>query len=394
MRDPRFLSDPRSINRHLREQGRVHRDRVGLWLLFDHADCRAAMQSSQLSRDPRNWRNYAAVRPYLADSALERSVERFMLLNDAPFHTRMRSLVSAVFTPAATRALTAAVADSCQSLLDRLPANEPFDFMRDFAQVLPVRVICDMLGIEAGDFEQTKAWSDAISSVVEPVATRGLREHSNRASVEMTAFLREQVARHRAKPRDTVLDLLIAGQRDDPGLSDDDLLSNLTLLFLAGHETTTNLLGNGLLTLLGEPEQMQRLRRDSSLMPGAIEEMLRFDSPVNVVARITREPWQIGELSIPAGEMLYCMTGAANHDPEVFDDPQRFDIGRSPNPHLSFGGGVHYCIGAPLARMEAQVAFEALLRKFPVLSLAEAPLRWRPLINLRGLESLRVTGVS
>ena len=392
MRDPLFLTDPRRLYQRLREQGRVHRDSVGLWLLLGHADCRAAMQSSHLSRDPRNWKHYATVRPYMAESALEKTVERFMIFNDAPFHTRLRTLMSAAFTPAATRALTVAIDAASNALLDRLPASEPFDFMRQFAQILPVRVISDMLGIETGDLDQTKAWSEAISMVVEPVAARGLREHSNRATIEMTGYLRAELARRRAHPSDALLDVLIEGQRDDPSLSDDDLLANLMLLFLAGHETTTNLLGNGLLALLRHPEQMQMLRLDPSLLPLAIEEMLRFESPANVVARVTREPWRIGELEIPAGELLYCMTGAANHDPEVFARPEVFDIRRSPNPHLSFGGGVHYCIGAPLARLEAQVAFGALLRRFESLSLADEAVCWRPLVNLRGLQALTVKG--
>jgi len=189
-----------------------------------------------------------------------------------------------------------------------------------------------------------------------------------------------------------VLDRMIAAQRDDTAFDDDELLANLILLFIAGHETTTNLLGNGLLTLLNHPQQLARLRREPERMAAAIEEMLRYEGPINMVARITREPWTIGDVTVPAGEVLYCMIGAANHDPAVFDEPDRFDITRDPNPQLSFGGGVHYCVGAPLARLEAQVGFEALLRRHPVLTLTDPAPRWRPTINLRGLPALWVSG--
>lgn len=394
LREPAWLTQPREQARLLRSRGRVHRDTMGLWLLLGHADCRAVMQSSQLSRDPRAATAYAAQRPFGAGSALEQAAERFMLFNDAPVHTRLRRVVAAAFTPAATRQLRASVTATAQSLLDALPAEAPFDFMRGLAQVLPIRVICDMLGIDGGDFDQTKAWSDAAACVVEPLASRAARAEGARAVSELTAFLRAQVARRRARPQDSVLDRMIAAQREDPQFDDDELLANLILMFIAGHETTTNLLGNGLLALLRHPEQLARLRREPERLPEAVDEMLRYESPTNMVARITRAPWTIDDLTVPPGEVLYCMVGAANHDPAVFEDPDRFDIDRSPNPQLSFGGGVHYCVGAPLARLEAQVAFEALLRRYPALELADPAPRWRPMVNLRGLQALHVRGGS
>ncbi|MBL8343451.1 MAG: cytochrome P450 [Rubrivivax sp.] len=401
LRDPAWLTHPREQAQRLRERGRVHRDTMGLWLLLGHADCRAVMQSSHLSRDPRLSTVYPALRPFGAGSALEQAAERFMLFNDPPVHTRLRRAVAAAFTPAAIRQWRDAVTATTQRLLHALPADVPFDFMRGFAQVLPIRVICDLLGIDEGDFEQAKAWSDAAASVVEPVATRAARAEGAQAVAALTAFLREQVARRRARPGDSVLDRMIAAQRDDPRFDDDELLANLILLFIAGHETTTNLLGNGLLALLRHPPELARLRREPALMPQAIDEMLRYESPINMVARITREPWLIDDLTVPAGEVMYCMIGAANHDPAVFGDPDRFDIGRTPNPQLSFGGGVHYCVGAPLARLEAEVAFERVLRRFPTLELAGdadgaafAEPRWRPMINLRGLHALWLRGAA
>jgi pimeloyl-[acyl-carrier protein] synthase len=245
-----------------------------------------------------------------------------------------------------------------------------------------------MLGLAPEDLAQTREWSEAISLVVEPAATRSLKEKSNQAAIKMTQYLSAQVARRRKQRGNTVLDMLLAAQDESGDLADDELIANLMLMFMAGHETTTNLLSNGMLTLLRHPDQLARLRANPELMPNAVEEMLRFESPANVVARITRTPLRISGVDIPAGELLYCLTGAANRDPSVFANPQRFDIDRTPNPHLSFGGGVHYCIGAPLARLEAAVAFEALLARFPDLQLAETDVHWRALINLRGLTAL------
>ena len=388
LRDPAWLTHPRDVARRLRERGRVHRDTQGLWLLLGHADCRAVMQSAHLSRDPRLSTAYPALRPFGAGSALEHAAERFMIFNDPPVHTRLRRVVAAAFTPAAVRDWRQRITATTHELLDALPSDQPFDFMRGFAQLLPIRVICDILGMDAGDFDQAKAWSEAAACVVEPLASRAARASGAQAVAELTAFLRTQVAQRRARPGDSVLDRMIAAQREDPAFDDDELLANLILLFIAGHETTTNLLGNGLLTLLRHPQQLARLQREPALLPQAVDEMLRFESPTNMVARITREPWTLGDLVVPAGEVLYCMVGAANHDPAVFAEPDRFDIGRDPNPQLSFGGGVHYCVGAPLARLEAQVAFEALLQRLPALQLAGPEPQWRPMINLRGLQAL------
>lgn len=394
--DPGWLRHPREMARQLHARGRVHRGSRGLWLLTGHAECRAVMQSAHLSRDPRRASSWAATRPFGAGSALEQAAERFMLFNDPPVHARLRRVVSAAFTPAAVRGLRASIASACDQLLGSLPDDQPFDFMRSFAQTLPVRVICDLLGLDSGDLEQAKAWSDAIACVVEPLASRAERAAAAQAVEALCARLREQVAHRRASPGGTVLDLMIQAQAQAqvqdgrPGLDDDELLANLVLLFIAGHETTTNLLGNGLLALLEHPAQMARLRADLALLPGAVEEMLRWESPVNMVARITLGDWSLGGLELPAGEVLYCMVGAAHQDPSVFDEPERFDIARRHNPQLAFGGGVHYCVGAPLARLEAEVAFAAVLRRWPALRGLDPAPRWRAAINVRGLQSLRV----
>jgi cytochrome P450 len=206
----------------------------------------------------------------------------------------------------------------------------------------------------------------------------------------MLDYLRGELARRRARRGDDLVARMMAAQEADGTTSDDELLANLLLMFVAGHETTTHLIGNGMLTLLRHPAELARLRTRPALLAGALEEMMRFESSVNVVARIAHADTVIGEAPARRGDLLYCMVGAANRDPRVFAAPGRFDIARTPNPHLSFGGGVHYCLGAPLARLEGEIAFAALLDRFPKLHMACDTVRWRPLLNLRGLAELRL----
>ncbi len=215
-------------------------------------------------------------------------------------------------------------------------------------------------------------------------------EAAGRAAVEMADYLRAHVARHRAAGRrDDLLGVLVAAH-DDGAMSDDELLGNLILVFVAGHETTTNLIGNGMLTLLHHPGELARLRADPSLGETAVNEMLRFEGSVNFLGRHPLEPYRIGDATVEPGETIFFMLGAANRDPAAFADPERFDVGRTPNHQLGFGAGIHHCIGAPLARLEARIAFERLLARYPHLEAVDEAPRWRRLINLRGLEALHL----
>ena len=391
MRHPAFRDDPHPLLRAVRERGRVERDVVGIWLVSHHADASAGLRSSRLSREP--WRSpvYRQHRPFIADSTLERTTEHWMLFNDPPKHTRLRRLVNGAFKPPVIAALRERITALTDELLGALPAEGPFELMAGFAQQLPVRVICDVLGLPPADFAQTKLWSDALAVIVEPVVRREQRLAAARAAEEMAAFLRNHIAERRAGSRhDDLLSLLVAAQNGEGQLTDDELLGNLILLFIAGHETTTNLIGNGLLTLLRHPAELARLRADPSLTASAVEEMLRYEGSVTMVSRLTVEPYAIGDTVIPPEEVLYFMLGPANRDPAVFADPERFDIGRVGNPQLGFGAGIHFCLGAPLARLEGEIAFTRLLQRYPALRLAEPAPRWRPLINLRGLEALQL----
>jgi cytochrome P450 len=389
MRDPAFRDDPHPLLRGLRESGRVARDVLGVWVLCHHADASSGLRSSALSREPWRLPAYRELRPFLADSTLERTTEQWMLFNDPPKHTRLRRLAQAAFKPPVIAALRERIGALTDGLLDRIRPDAGFDLMKALAQPLPVHVICDVLGLPPEDFAQTQAWSDALALIVEPVSRRAQRVAANQAAEAMVAYLRGHIAHRRARPRhDDLLGLLLAAHDDGVGLSEEELLGNLILLFIAGHETTTNLIGNGMWTLLQHPQQLQRLRDQPGLMPAAIDEMLRYEGSVNMVARHTIAPYAVGDVVVPPEQVLYFMIGAANRDPAVFDEPDRFDIARSPNPHLAFGAGIHYCLGAPLARLEAEVAFARLLQRWPGLQAVDELPRWRPLINLRGLDSL------
>ncbi len=389
MRHPAFRDDPHPLLRAVRERGRAERDVVGIWLVSHHADTSAGLRSSRLSREP--WRSpvYRQYRPFIADSTLERTTEHWMLFNDPPKHTRLRRLVNGAFKPPVIAALRDRITALTDELLGALPQQGGFELMAGFAQQLPVRVICDVLGLPPADFAQTKLWSDALAVIVEPVVRREQRAAAGRAAEEMVAYLRGHIeARRAGSRRDDLLSLLVAAQGGEGQLSADELLGNLVLLFIAGHETTTNLIGNGLLTLLRHPAELARLRADPALTGSAVEEMLRYEGSVTMVSRMTVEPYAIGDTVIPPEEVLYFMLGPANRDPAVFADPERFDVGRVPNAQLGFGAGIHFCLGAPLARLEGELAFTRLLQRYPTLRLAEAAPCWRHLINLRGLEAL------
>jgi len=394
MRDPGWRADPHPLLRELRERSAVARDVLGIWLVGRHADVNAGLRSTKLSREP--WRApvYRQLRPFIADSPMEAMVEQWMLFNDPPKHTRLRRLANHAFRPPVIDAMAERIEAVADELIDALPADGTFDLMAAFAQPLPVRVICDVLGLPADDFATTKAWSDALALIVEPVRRRADLEAAGRAAQEMAEYLRAHIARHRAEGRrDDLLGALVSAQ-DDGSLSDDELLGNLILLFVAGHETTTNLIGNGVLTLLRHPGELARLRADPDLIATAVDEMLRYEGSVNIIGRHPIEPYRVGDVTIEPGETIFFLLGAANRDPAAFADPERFDIGRTPNHQLGFGAGIHFCIGAPLARLEARIALNRLLARFPALEGVDEAPRWRRLINLRGLEVLNLRTVA
>jgi cytochrome P450 len=387
--DPQLRADPYPAVAHLRESGDgVQRVEPGFWLVGRHGDVQHLHRDSRLGRDPRKSALYPLVRPFLAGSDLERCVESWMFFSDPPDHTRLRRLAAMAFTPRAVDAMCATIEALADELIAELPSTGEVDLIPAFAQPFPVRVMLAILDLPTVDYDALKEWSDAVALVVEPIAGRGRLELADAAVREFNAYLADHIARRRHTPRSGLLDDLITAESEGDRLSEEELLAMLVLLFVAGHETTTNLLGNGLLALARHPDQWQRLRVEPALIHSAVEELLRFDGPANSNLRITLEELTVGTTTIPSGEIVFCWLGAANRDPRAFADPDTLDVARSPNPHVTFGGGAHFCLGAALARIEAAVALHRLTVRWRTLAVDEAGVRWRDLINIRGLETL------
>jgi pimeloyl-[acyl-carrier protein] synthase len=315
-----------------------------------------------------------------------------MLFRDPPDHTRLRGLVNKAFTPRMVERLAPRIRKLAEELLDARAARGGMDAIADFAAPLPLLVIAELLGVPTEDRERLKRWSDDLAIMLDGTVALQFLGSAVQAAVEFDGYLRQRIAERRRAPRDDLLSELVAAQERGEALSEDEIVGSTILLLGAGHETTTNLIGNGILCLLRHPEQLARLRGDAGLLPSAVEEFLRYESPVQATSRIfPRDEVEVGGVAIPKGEEIGLFLGAANRDPEVFPDPERFDVGRRDNRHLSFGLGIHFCLGAGLARLEGRVAFEALLERAPGLRAAEEsePV-WRPGFLFRGVEALPV----
>jgi cytochrome P450 PksS len=318
-----------------------------------------------------------------------RPLERNMLDLDSPDHTRLRQLVHKAFTPRLIELIRARVETLANELLESVRHRGEMDLISDYALPLPMTIITEILGVPAEDHNKFHKWSKVIVSLNQ----FSLNWRIIPAVFSFNRYLRGCFKRRRNDPKDDLISALIEAEEAGDRLSEDELLAMVFLLLIAGHETTVNLIGNGMLALLEHPDEMERLRRDPSLIKSAVEELLRYTSPVFMsTERYAREDVIIHGLTISRGEMTFGLIGSANRDEAAFDSPERLDIAREPNKHLSFGFGAHYCLGAPLARMEAQIAINTLLERMPRLRLKGPPetLGWRQSLLLRGLDALPV----
>ena len=390
-----FAADPYPVYAALRAEAPVHRVRlpsgIQAWLVTRYADARKALADPRLSKNPRraapeHWRDGRVGLP-----GEHRSELGGHLLNiDPPDHTRLRRLVSAAFTPRRMEAFRPRVQELTDGLLDAVEPRGRADLIGDFAFPLPIVVICEMLGVPARDRADFHAWASGM--LHQAGAPRGGVGRSVR---RIRAYLSELIVRKRGELGDDLLSALIRASDGGQHLSGAEVASMAFILLFAGFETTVNLIGNGLLALLRHPEQLEAVRADPDrLLPGAVEEFLRYDGPVEIATwRFTTEPVEIGGVPVPAGEPVLVVLAAADRDPAVFDRPDRLDVRRRDNPHLAFGLGIHYCLGAPLARIEGQVAIGTVLRRFGDLALAvpAGDLRWRGGLIMRGVARLPVT---
>jgi len=312
-----------------------------------------------------------------------------VLFADPPVHTRLRRLVTPAFTPRRIRAMEPLIGQIADRLLDRAAAKGEFEVMADLADPLPVMVIAEVLGVEPEHYENFKRWSNSVIEADNTLPGTRLPDSVSDSFSALRAYFSEEIERRRRKPGDDLISVLVTAHDETEALSADELLTFVVLLLLAGNETTTNLIGNGMLALGRNPEQLTLLRNQPELMPRAIEEMLRYDSPVQSTVRHPRADVELGGVTIPARTLVFVVVAAANRDPAQFANPETFDIMREPNDHVSFGEGIHYCLGAPLARMEGAIAIGRALKRFPRLRLAEPlQLAYKGSYFLRGLSAL------
>ncbi len=380
-----FLDDPYPWYAALREHDPLHALEGGGVFLSRYEDAIAVYRAPQASSDKRE-----EFRPKLGDSPLYEHHTTSLVFNDPPLHTKVRRILMGAVNQKAIARMEPNVARLVDALLEDMAAKGAVNFIDDFAAQIPIEVIGNLLDIPHEERGPLRGWSVAILSGLEPRLTPAMLEAGNRAVTEFIDYLRGLIAARRRKPGDydtDVLTRLIQGEKDGESLTEKELYHQCIFLLNAGHETTTNLIGNGVWALLANPGELERLRADPALVPSAVEEMLRYDGPIQLNNRRLTAPMTLGGRSLPAGTSITIGIGAANHDPAQFPDPERFDVARKPNRHLAFGQGDHVCVGMNVARMEGRIALARLIARFARIELAGAPERDRR-VRFRGFRKL------
>jgi len=384
---PAFLDDPYPWYAALREHDPLHALEGGGVFLSRYEDALAVYRDPRASSDKKQ-----EFRPKLGDSPLYEHHTTSLVFNDPPLHTRVRRIIMGALNQRAIARMETDVVRLVDALLEEMAGKREFNFIDAFAANIPIEVIGNLLDVPRADRGPLRGWSVAILSGLEPKLTPAMHEAGNRAVTEFVAYLKELIAARRKRPGDyesDVLTRLIQGEKDGERLSEKELLHQCIFMLNAGHETTTNLIGNGAWLLLTHPQELVRLRADPALVPSAVEEMLRYEGPIQLNNRQLTAPVELGGRTLAKGTFITIGIGAANRDPAQFPEPERFDVARKPNRHLAFGQGDHACAGMNVARMEGRVAFGRLLARFPRLELAGEPVRDRR-IRFRGFSQLPV----
>jgi cytochrome P450 len=387
-----MLANPYPFYHRLRATQPVLRvPALDVWIVTTYEGVNGCLRNPRLSSD-----RFPRARARLESKGLAGMIDdrmKSMIHMDAPDHTRLRSLVNKAFTPKAVDAMEGRIDQIIEELLDAAIQKGSFDLIADLAYPLPVMVIAEMLGVPAEDRAKFKLWSNELSAILagDPAALPdGILGRVMAARLELVDYFRAIAAVRRVTPGNDLLSALVQAEEEGGRLSEDELYSTLVLLLVAGNETTTNLIGNGMLALLSHGDELRRLSGDPTLVSSAVEEMLRYDGPIQFTTRLAKADLEIHDTKIREGEWLYLVIGAANRDPSQFPDPDRFDVGRAGNKHIAFGAGAHFCLGAPLARLEAQRALHSLSRRCPNLHLSGEKPEYRNNFNLRGLKALQV----
>jgi pimeloyl-[acyl-carrier protein] synthase len=389
--DPEVLANPYPLYHRLRTEDPVHWDPfLHAWVVTRYADVITVFQKFSANRTPTPEQltslGLSALTP------LAQVMVRQMLFLDPPDHGRVRGLASKAFTPRRVEVLRSHIQDITTSLLDAVQDKGEMDIIADLAYPLPAIVTAEMLGVPISDWQQLTTWSADFAQVLGNFQHNP--DHASkviRSLEEMIIYFRAAIRENERHPREGLINALMTAEQDGDRLSEDEVIANTIVTMVGGQETTTNLIGNGILTLLRHPHQLEKLRSDLSLVSSAVEELLRYESPSQHTARLAPDDVQLGGKTIRKRQAVIAVMGAANHDPERFTDPDRLDICRPDNRHVAFAWASHFCFGAPLARIEGQTAFATVLRRMPNLSLKPGPITWRENLGLRGLTALPVT---
>lgn len=391
--DPGFIADPYPVYRQLREHHPVlWNDATGQWLISRHKEVDRLLRDRRLGRTYLHRASHAEMgrpKPPAAHAPFHELNDAGMLDREPPDHTRLRRLVLKAFTPRTVEAMRERIQAIVDGLIDDFGGAAQIDLIADYIEPLPVTVIAELLGIPEADRHLLRPWSADICLMYELNPPETSAHKAVKASLEFAAYLRELLAERRARPGADLISGLAAVMDEGDRLTQEELIGTCVLLLNAGHEASVNGAGNGWWTLFRHPDRLADLHADPSLLPSAIEELLRFDTPLSMFERWVLEPIEVHGITIPRGSEVALLFGSANRDPAVFPHADELDLTRDPNPYLSFGAGIHYCLGAPLAKLELGIAFETLMRRVPRLELIEPP-RWKPTFVLRGLESLWV----
>lgn len=388
-RDPRLRDDPYPLYKRLRDAEPVHRTPYGHWVVSGHDAVASLIRNPKLTSEYPQDPKWAAQRGGW-DSPIVRATRSWMLMRDGTAHRRLRGLANPLFTARAIRELTPRIDRIVHQIMDDMGDGHDIDLIGSLAALVPVTVFCGLGGLPVEDRDLCRKWTDALGHVIDPATDDTTRRAMNDAAEEFGAYIAEHLTRRRADPQDDIISRLLLAEFDGGKLTDEEIVANVMMFFMGGHETTVNLIGNGMLGLLHHPDQLRALREDPDLIENGVDELLRYDAPIQLVARITTGDIELGDSTLPSGSKVMILLGAANRDPLRYEDPDRLDL-RRPDVHpLSFGGGPHYCIGAILAKAEARLVFTELLRRHRDIRPARENVVWRPQVNIRGLKELRV----
>jgi pimeloyl-[acyl-carrier protein] synthase len=391
--DPEFHVNPYPIYHRLRSEEPICWTFPGVWVLTRYADVKVVMSdprfcTNKLSKWIKDKDYYLQQQGEL--NTLAQASSKFFFFMDPPDHTRLRGLVSKAFSPAVVERMRTKIQEIVNKLIGLVWDKGSMDIISDLACPLPIIVIARMLGVPDEDHSKLHQWSNDLSRILDPLSLEAYK-HLNKVAVEFTEYFRGLIAEREKSPKEDLLSALVAVREHGDKLSEEELVSICVMLFVTGFDTPVHLIGNGMLALLRHPDQMEKLKREPAIIQSAIEELLRYDTPVQQIARMATENVEIGGKTIRSGERVILCPGAANRDPAQFTDPNKLDIARAENCHLAFSSGIHYCLGAALARVQGQIAINTLVQRLPDLKLHTDILEWREHIAIRGLKALPVT---